>query len=1404
MLRVAGKTHYDWERFWVSAERRIEIDSDAFFPDPRSEYSWLRPSVEARTLEELLNEPCLILLGEPGLGKSQAVEDAVASAPADLLVEHINLAAYPDASALRSKLLAGEAWRKWATDGRPLHLYLDSFDEATLSFPSIPKFLIEELRGVSDSLDTLHLRITCRSAEWITEVADGLREIWPSEERGGNPVHELTLTPLRERDVRAAATADGLDGDQLLAEIRDHDVEGLAALPLTLRMMLEAAKEGAGLPDSQAELYQLGVVHLLNEPDPIRRRGEAPRRMEIGERLAVAERVSAAVLLSQRSGVSLQPGHAGPGDVDPAEIAGFQESDRLAAGGDRFDVGGAEILETLRTALFSIFGAERVSFAHRSLGEYCAGAFLANVALDRNALSKLLFAASDSEGRLVPQLREVAAWAAALDPNALEMVLESEAEVLLRIDRLALDSEQRAQVVAAILNVEPAERISRWDRRIWESLRALDHAGLPDQLNPLIRDRDANWSVRRLAITIAQVCQRPECESALLDLALDEREPAWRRDDGVWALREYGSLSTRKALLPLALQEIKDDEDDEIKGSALAAVFPDLASLEQVLPTLTQPRNDHLIGSYWRFMTRILPNELDQGELPLALEWAKGIVPTHRSHDVFNDLAEGVLGRAWPLVAEDEAIARLVADVVRVRLKAHQDLLDSIYQNEHSDAFRDAVGRHRLIEELIPDIREGELHAAAFKVSSPNLLLAQDLAWVLTRIEASLGTPEEAAWVQVARQTFETPISETDFDELERLCQKSKELDEALGDLFKTVRIDSPEADALRERFGHFRRPPKELPDRAQEMDEAIEEHLLAAEQGEDGAWWQLHYDLLFNEHGRSEPRLGEWEANLTALPGWKRSSAGVRERILHLARPALDGELPDPQDWFGGSSFNRGAFAGYRALYLLADLDRASFDALPSAIWESWMPIVIDFPSASRSEGENPHGLILRQAADLAGPTFAHWTKRKLMAEAAADEGNLFFLHALEGIESSEVTEKVVSLLADQKLRPNSLRGLLDYTLPRDPETSHALIAPRLAITEGEFKSDEAREAVVVCAAKLLTQVPGLAFSEVLALLDRSPELGKDVMLSVAREERSALTTDLADHELGDLVNWIFENFPEAEDPPLEEGWVSPRESLRDFRLWLLEALAERGTDLAVDLISAIYQKQGTTTLRFSLRKARDSRRAKSPAPSPGEVVQLVHGGGAAPRTQTDLLARVLAALGSIQSSLQVGQPPAAPELWNTRPTYTPKDEGDLTNWLSGRLSNVLGEGFDVSRERLISGGRVGRGKSTDMQVVCLSSSARRLQTLIEVKGCWEPKVSSKLQTQLADDYMAITGLETGVYVVFWFDPQKWDPSDNRRKGSTFTSAEEAQQALSAQAAQVSAERGVQIKAVVLDASLH
>ncbi len=167
------------------------------------------------------------------------------------------------------------------------------------------------------------------------------------------------------------------------------------------------------------------------------------------------------------------------------------------------------------------------------------------------------------------------------------------------------------------------------------------------------------------------------------------------------------------------------------------------------------------------------------------------------------------------------------------------------------------------------------------------------------------------------------------------------------------------------------------------------------------------------------------------------------------------------------------------------------------------------------------------------------------------------------------------------------------------------------------------------------------------------------------------------------------------------------------------------------------------------------------------------------------------------------MGQPPLASELWNTRSPTTPKAEGDLSNWLAPRLEGELGSSFDVARERLVSGGGVGRGKSADIQVVCLSPSAEKLHVLVEVKGCWEPKLMTKLESQLSDDYMTTTGSTAGAYVVFSFDAENWDQSDDRQKRSTFASAEEARQALEPLAAKVAADHEAQVEVVVLDASL-
>src|SRR5262249_10672532 len=67
-----GPTGYAWRRYWHPADAQPKLDNSGYFYDPEAEWGHIF-NPEARLLSELDDMRCLILLGEPGAGKSTAV-----------------------------------------------------------------------------------------------------------------------------------------------------------------------------------------------------------------------------------------------------------------------------------------------------------------------------------------------------------------------------------------------------------------------------------------------------------------------------------------------------------------------------------------------------------------------------------------------------------------------------------------------------------------------------------------------------------------------------------------------------------------------------------------------------------------------------------------------------------------------------------------------------------------------------------------------------------------------------------------------------------------------------------------------------------------------------------------------------------------------------------------------------------------------------------------------------------------------------------------------------------------------------------------------------------------------------------------------------------------------------------
>src|SRR5258708_6347618 len=135
------KLIYDWKRFWCPWEGRFSLVDEGFLVDPESGLSTFYPS-DAVPFESIADKPCLVLLGEPGSGKSTALEHEWASVKAALLgtgddTLWVDLREYSTDLRLSQKIFAAPKIQNWSRSNHVLHVFFDSLDESLLRIDNI-------------------------------------------------------------------------------------------------------------------------------------------------------------------------------------------------------------------------------------------------------------------------------------------------------------------------------------------------------------------------------------------------------------------------------------------------------------------------------------------------------------------------------------------------------------------------------------------------------------------------------------------------------------------------------------------------------------------------------------------------------------------------------------------------------------------------------------------------------------------------------------------------------------------------------------------------------------------------------------------------------------------------------------------------------------------------------------------------------------------------------------------------------------------------------------------------------------------------------------------------------------------------------------------------------------------
>ena len=1298
---------FPWKRFWCTRTGTMSLNDNGFFLDPESEYaSYYHKGVVA--FEEIQKTPCLILLGEPGIGKTTTINSEIRTLESQIISSnkkliYKNLNEYGDENRLIREVFESSTIKSWQKGQHHLYLFLDSIDECLIEIPQLAIILKNQFYKLKDHSSRLSLRISCRTADWPEMLKDELDLIW-----GENEVGAYELAPLRRKDVSEAAHAFGLEPSCFIEAIKTKGIQSLAGSPITLKFLLEEFKRNQQFSYVRSELFLRGCGHLCTENNPDRQATQHTGVLSTAKRLALASRIAAVMIFCNRSSICLQENISDSKETD-LTLQMLQEGEETT-GDHAFSFTEEDLREVVKySALFSSRGPHRFGFVHQSYMEFLAARYLILHQLSIQQIKSLIYLSNDPDQMVIPQLKETIGWLNSIMPVMIQETIKTDPQSMLSSDIASMESRLRRDLVESLLKQFEQQIIvdSDWGR--YSQYQKLKHPDLELQLKPYIKDKAKHFLVRRVAIDIAEECEVKTLQNLLANVALDSSDMLQIRDQAAHAVSKIGDAKTRLRLKPLAMKKQQDDEDDQLKGSALRALWPDHLNTQETLKVLTPPKRDNLFGSYAGFLMEF-PDQLGIEDLPTALKWAKKN-PGERTgfpHQ-YTKLTERILFRAWHHL-DEKKILEAYAEAIIPRIENYLSICPSSIggrEDKLPQPLTDET-RKNLIKAFVRKVKKYRKYSLVSSMVRPQIIFDNDLEWLIRELKAEKNPTIEEIWVEIIHDVYR-PDNPDHTEVILQTIPGNKMLSDKFQSYFAAVKIDSPQAKEERNSFEKYKK--LEMQHKQEEADqkkaitpsvyERIKTCLEQFENGDSDAWFQLCMEMTLEDNSRYYGN--ELNSDLTSQPGWKVCDRFLKERIVKAAKKYILENDANTNHWLGKDISHRPATAGYKAFIMLRKLDPEFLNSLSTDTWEKWASIIIGYHENSGVTGEDVVFLEIIKQAYQNAPQKVIDTLLILIDKENEKYDSLFILSKIEDCLDKKLQDVLLDKAKKGSLKPSCFKDLLSYLLRVNNQKAKSYAESLLALPLS--KDSKYLERSKASALALLTHAKNAGWDTIWEVIRVDTEFGKDVLMSLPSSsilsKTKSLSERIGEKNTADLFIWLSKHFHQEEDLK-EEGahWVKPRESLAHFRDSLLGSLQEKGTKGSLRAIEQIQKElPDLDSLNFYLVKARENVRRTNWFPlSTNDFLLLTKNSSSRLIINAEhLLEALMESLMRLERKLQ-GETPNVIFLWDriTSDKLKPKPENDFSDFVKTHLTDDLKQSGIIALREVEIRRRQGEGGNT------------------------------------------------------------------------------------------------------------
>ncbi|MBC1802177.1 NACHT domain-containing protein [Listeria booriae] len=1352
------------QRYWYSEEQAAYFMEQSVLDDFMLDTD--KYMNNATIYKDIAWIPFLILLGEPGIGKSTELEKIRSNTTADKV--YVDLSNCYNEENVVSNVFNNEQIETWKNNNSSMYLFLDSFDECQSRMPSIGILLIQEFQKLKAFKERLFVRITSRSTEWPSFFLDDIKKAWYPYKQVNQVINEVqifNLAPLQLVNVTEVLRDKKINVDKFVQEAERAKVIPFLLRPVTLNMLINIYDENERFPTDIFDLYFNGCQRLCGEINSKRTEKTGKLPLASQKSFIIASRIAAISIFTNRNVFVLEQFCEDRNSIAISELA--NGSDYTLD--ESMQIEESDIRQVLETALFRSDGKKKYAWSHYSYAEFLAAYYILEMKLTDVQLETLLFENITVGVQSVNPLVETAVWVAAKNKNIRELLIENNPDIAIKSDLSHFSNVEKQLILENILLFLKEYKLDDFQLDLRSCISGLYFNNMEEILLKYIKDSQFNLLSRRQALLIYGYSGQEinEIIELLFGILNDPNENVLFKKECAMYIGQYGNANAKLDLRKFIND--KKDFDFRLRGTILDILWPDLIETEEMLGYLMIRENElELYGAYELFITKIEESTMEE-ELDVYVKWLSQL-----NNDLFKSRrTDKLISRIRELLFNNyqesmQMVCKTIFNELTKNVPSSYERSRNFYLSLNS---LEAISFWKNMMLIAPDLERFSNLIKYFRDSSEN----KEIIMYLIN-EYDYGVQFNKGYIlKLVFMLFHYSLDSSVYEAIFRLMKKDEVAHRELDYYFEAIKLESDRAKDGRTLI-RWARENKEESRESNKANMEMKECKNELDKFSLNRDTQFLFNALrimaFDKYGNTK---NTWESKIDETDIWKLLDKETENLIIEGMKIYLE-NVVEIECAKNETSVTYEQLLVFKILSYLWDNQKDILFELTLEKWMIFLPCIIKYPYSTGSEMEHK-AIELIAVIHLKA---SNMIIRELIIQVEKeniDSDYLSILRLATRIWDEEWTEQIIDKYRTEKLTAKSFK----YTLGNVPDAQMpSFNCFLLEIAQNINQASPYKmELLVNSVGTVLNNFKNEYWKLLWKHMNVDHDFGKEIIKELASCRRQEWIS-LTDEDVAELYKYTLVEYPEEDDPKHSGGvahFVSPRDEIGEFRNGLITILREKGTKLSYQMLLEISQANPEKVwLKYSLNIARDNARRKIWQPvSTNELLQLVHSNKSTLiNSEEELMALIKRLLDDLQFKLQC-ENPQVQFLWNEQKNengskvYTPKTENEFSDYVCQFLRERLDDkGIVANREVEIrrSGGSVS-GERPDIIISAISQRQNEpykpIELIIEVKGNWNKDLMIAMEEQLINRYLESNPNSCGLYLVGWFNSVKWDMTDRR-----------------------------------------